>query len=60
MVFKMPTPILTRPIRIDPSFVSSGNKDEDPTEAVPAKVDKIITGIAMILFLNENFCSARI
>jgi hypothetical protein len=47
MVFKIPQAILTIPIRIEPSLASSGNKEEEPTEAVPARVDKTITGIWM-------------
>ncbi len=47
----MPTPIDTKPMTTDDIWVSPWNRLDDPTDAVPARVDKTITGIAIALAL---------
>jgi hypothetical protein len=51
MVLRIPTPIDTNPITTDEIWVSPANRLDDPTDAVPAKVDKMMTGIAIALAL---------
>ena len=47
----MPTPIDTKPMTTDEIWVSPANRLDDPTDAVPARVDKTMTGMAMALAL---------